>query len=458
MHWMAVFPKNHNANNNDDDDDDDDEWGNEFVLSETTTTTWKDPYYDIFLPPPFLDKHRNIGYHRFVFSELVGYIDPQRPNLPGWLGHLAATTNNNIQNGKRSRRRIPNCCIVPLWRATPLCALVATESMPKHTPLIVSDESSNPTTNMTQQQQNQQQQQRQHELYVQMYHLWYRYRSELMELQGYLQMAIPSSLLPTPPSSSSSSTTVSGPSPSTTNGPTPTTLTKSSSRSIFVTPIGTFHDVNRTYPNLGILHSQPDVIFVDDFFTHDECDRLIKKAKPYVVPCWIKDPQTGRTVLDPSSRTSTNTNIPQREIPTLVQKLTTLLQCDANRLEMIQVIHYSKGQYFRRHTDGFMGPTTACGFEQSARLVTLFCYLNTPPRGGITYFPKINLSVKPHRGRAVLHFPTTLEMMEDFDTEHEGCPADDDKWLLVTWVWMHPRKEGTMYTEEQMFDLSDDII
>ena len=222
------------------------------------------------------------------------------------------------------------------------------------------------------------------------------------------------------------------------------------------TPGMPFHAINRDYPGMNTLNSDPDVLEVACFLSDDECDRLIAKARKALLPCVTKNPSTGSVEIDPD-RTSTNANIPQAEVSSIVAKICRLANCEAGQLEIFQVLHYDKGQRFNLHTDGFRGPTTACGFENSGRLVTIFCYLNDVAMGGETRFPELGLDVKPSKGKAVIHFPTTTGFEEDPRTEHEGVAAVDEKWLFVTWVWMNSRSDE-LYAESKLPFLSNDII
>ena len=164
----------------------------------------------------------------------------------------------------------------------------------------------------------------------------------------------------------------------------------------------------------------------------------------------------GAIELDPD-RTSTNANVPRAEVPSIVSRLVRLAGCDEEQLETFQVVHYTAGQRFLPHTDGFDGPTSACGFERSGRLCTIFCYLNDVVAGGETHFPQLGLTIAPQKGVAVVHFPTSLSLEQDAATEHEGAAAVDDKWLLATWVWAHHRTDAT-YAEGRFPTLSEDII
>jgi hypothetical protein len=325
-------------------------------------------------------------------NQLLIDVNPERPSLSGWLGHLVSVNNDYA-----------NCQIVPLL--PPICALVSTTSVAKGKVLFLGRGpiASRPTDVIKK-----------------------RYYGEIVELESYLRMAHPKQEV--------------DPGLNQAN----------------LVPRMAFHAINRHYPGIKILSSDPDVLEIEHFLTSDECDRLIAKARPNLKPCLTKNPRTGAVEMDPD-RTSTNANIPQCEVPTIVSKILHLANCDASRLEILQVLHYENGQHFAPHTDGFRGPTTACGFENSGRLVTIFCYLNTVAKGGETRFTELGLDVKPSKGKAVMHFPATVGLEEDPRTEHEGAPTVDEKWLLVTWVWMNSRVD-TQYAESNLPCLSSDIV
>jgi hypothetical protein len=268
-----------------------------------------------------------------------------------------------------------------------------------------------------------------------------QYRGEIAELEQYLRMAMPQP--------SGEIAQAAGPS--------------SNQES---TSFASYHSINSEYPGIKTLHKDPNVLEIDNFLTHGECDRIIAKAQPHLIPCVTKNPTTGAVEVDPD-RTSANANVPQVEIPTIVSKVMELTSIDdPSRLEIFQVLRYTNGQEFKEHTDGFSGPTIACGYKDSGRLVTIFCYLNDVEKGGETRFTQLRadgedrstpLDVIPAKGKAVIHFPATYGLEQDPRTEHQGMKAIDEKWLLVTWVWLHPRSDD-MYSEKYLPPLSADII
>lgn len=330
----------------------------------------------------------------------------------GWMGHLAATSSSPTKMATATTRRADknietdrvqstfNCQVVPLLGALPLCALVATEAIPKGTALVEVDERDDEAVE---------------ELALQVLQ---RYKPEIAELRSYMAMAHPFPAYQPPAK----------------------------------LPAMKFHNIDTHGLKSSLLHADPHVLQVDDFLTSAECEAIIDWARPRLAPCLVKNAETGRVETDPT-RTSTNANIPQSAVPTVTDKVCQLLQAPSSRhLEIFQVLRYTAGQTFVPHTDGFDGPVDACGFEQSGRLVTLFCYLNTmpPQTGGETRFTQLSsdnggdetLLVAPVAGKAVLHFPNSVDLQEDSRTEHESIPVvDGEKWLFVTWCWKHARAD-----------------
>jgi prolyl 4-hydroxylase len=333
---------------------------------------------------------------------LFSMFFPEKQPISGWLGgRMKAASSQNSES---------NCITLPLPGAAPLCAVVATKDVTEGEEIIQTMQPLKPAVI--------------EELKESVAR---EYRRELATLQMYIEAACETAQ---------------------------SSAVESDSKS--EQQLGPFHQLNQQYPGLKQIHKDPEIYSIDNFLTDDECDRLIAKSQPHLVPCLVKNDKTGKPEQDPV-RTSTNTNVPQSEVPSIVEKITNVAKCNADQLEILQVLNYKKGQEFIPHTDGFSGKFDACGFEQASRQATIFCYLNDVAEGGSTNFPEIGLSIQPKKGTAVIHFPADLELREDTRTLHQGSPAIDEKWLLTTWVWNRPRSDE-MYAESKLPSLSSDII
>lgn len=88
-------------------------------------------------------------------------------------------------------------------------------------------------------------------------------------------------------------------------------------------------------------------------------------------------------------------------------------------LEPAQLLHYSTGQFYKRHFD--TGP-------QFRRVVSALLYLNDVEEGGETHFNNFNLSVQPKAGRLVI-FPSNYAY-----THQAMPPVNGDKFVIVYWA------------------------
>jgi hypothetical protein len=58
---------------------------------------------------------------------------------------------------------------------------------------------------------------------------------------------------------------------------------------------------------------------------------------------------------------------------------------------------------------------------------------------------------------ALLHFPASLGFMHDPRTLHAGSAAIDEKWIFVTWMWMHSRTPESVL-ERDVPQLSPSLV
>eukprot|EP00537_Pseudo-nitzschia_pungens_P006557 CAMPEP_0172363298 /NCGR_PEP_ID=MMETSP1060-20121228/6702_1 /TAXON_ID=37318 /ORGANISM="Pseudo-nitzschia pungens, Strain cf. cingulata" /LENGTH=560 /DNA_ID=CAMNT_0013086019 /DNA_START=126 /DNA_END=1808 /DNA_ORIENTATION=- len=351
--------------------------------------------------------------------------NPDRANVPGWLGHLCgrspSDSSNAAANANDNANANANCAAIPVEGAVPLVMVVATREIPGGAELV-RDVATNRGEAIVR------------DRITQSGKLAMgKYAVPIAELKGFTDMVY---------------------GVQTENGSTEDEDDKAANAET-IDPSAR-KSINLDYPGLVEFHSDPDVYAVDQFLSADECDRIVAKCEPHTAPCVVV---TDELEVGPDDRTRTSTEaiLPRAEAPTIVAKLTELLECSEDQLEILQVLRYQTGQEFKPHTDGFDGPVTASGFRNSGRLVTVFVYLNDVRRGGHTEFPELGFTVAPKKGSAIVHFPASVGLEEDPRTVHRGMPAIDEKWLLATWVWKHERTDEA-YAESRLPTLGRDVI
>ncbi len=132
-----------------------------------------------------------------------------------------------------------------------------------------------------------------------------------------------------------------------------------------------------------------------------------------------------------------------------------VLSSPAAYFEAPTVINYEKDQALAPHYDANRSASVEDANRGGQTLSTLLVYLNDVERGGTTKFGKLpaitqtkssssslkqrqvigdpNLNIIPRKGDALLFFPADAKGNFDERTEHEGCPAVDEKWIARIW-------------------------
>lgn len=119
----------------------------------------------------------------------------------------------------------------------------------------------------------------------------------------------------------------------------------------------------------------------------------------------------------------------------------------ASFFEAPTVISYEKDQALAPHYDANRSADVEDANRGGQTLATLIVYLNDVQQGGTTKFGKLpaavdyefqvkgdrNLNIIPTKGDAILFFPADKYGAFDERTEHEGCPAYDEKWIARIW-------------------------
>ena len=124
------------------------------------------------------------------------------------------------------------------------------------------------------------------------------------------------------------------------------------------------------------------------------------------------------------------------------------LQNEAALFEAPTIIRYEAGQVLKPHFDANKDADTEDVSRGGQTLATLIVYLNDVANGGRTRFGKLpaihatieepHLTISPKAGDALLFFPADKFGRFDERTEHEGCPAIDEKWIAR--IWRHSKR------------------
>ncbi len=186
--------------------------------------------------------------------------------------------------------------------------------------------------------------------------------------------------------------------------------------------------------------NEPCIVLYENVLSDDECDAMVELAKPSMTPSRTHDQTTAELVVR-DFRSSNGCFFKRNQtelVHTIEQRLAELAQWPVDHGEGLQVLQYRPGGEYRPHFDFFPPekPTSRISLKNGGqRVATLIVYLNTVEDGGETYFPELDLKIKPVKGNALYFSYCDSEDDLDRKTLHGGAPpSKGDKWIMTKWM------------------------
>lgn len=214
------------------------------------------------------------------------------------------------------------------------------------------------------------------------------------------------------------------------------------------------------FDRFRVLHTDPMVLAIDDFFTHEECDRYVQisldseagdaKEENDKQPMLLGQSQTvGKDSRSKAQRTSTTWFHHYEGVPELMARASRLLGLEdgIRRFEEPQTVRYRRNERFTWHLDALAPDEATKGAGQ--RFATLLVYLTdlSAEDGGATMFRDLGgegggpLKVRPKKGSALLFFPSAGGIPDaPFDVrtlhcgEAVGMDSENEKWIAQLWL------------------------
>lgn len=180
-----------------------------------------------------------------------------------------------------------------------------------------------------------------------------------------------------------------------------------------------------------------DIQEIPNFLTHEECNKIIELSNGKLFPSKIYT--QNEDLLSNDSRISqqcwlTDDDPVIKDISERIKQFTNTI----GQQEPLQVVNYPKGGFFSPHYDACEGDKEFCSRMNGLdgpRLFTVLLYLNDNFDGGETVFPKINKSVKPEKGKAVIFRNVDKNGVVITQALHGGEPIKSgEKWIANKWI------------------------
>ena len=186
--------------------------------------------------------------------------------------------------------------------------------------------------------------------------------------------------------------------------------------------------------------AQPVIALLDNLFSEEECDELIRLSRIKLQRSTIVDPTTGKhEVIDDRSSFGTFFTLNENPfIAALDRRIADVMHWPIENGEGLQILNYKVDGEYKTHFDYFPpeDPGSAAHIAKGGqRVSTLVMYLNDVERGGETLFPHVQLSVVPKKGSAVYFEYCNSLGQVDAHTLHGGNPVmEGEKWIATKWM------------------------
>ncbi|WP_082236066.1 2OG-Fe(II) oxygenase [Halobacillus massiliensis] len=174
---------------------------------------------------------------------------------------------------------------------------------------------------------------------------------------------------------------------------------------------------------------EPKIAILGNIVTDAECEELIRLSKDR-----LNRSKIGAQHEVNNIRTSSSTFLPDDDITAarIEKRIAQIMNVPVEHGEGLHILNYKQGQEYKAHYDYFKSKVKTVN---NPRISTLVLYLNDVEEGGETYFPKMNLSVSPHKGMGVYFEYFYSNPVINERTLHGGYPVTArEKWAATMWV------------------------
>lgn len=198
------------------------------------------------------------------------------------------------------------------------------------------------------------------------------------------------------------------------------------------------------------LHPKLNLWKISNFVSNEEIDGLLKDAER---KGYQRSEVDSKDESMTPSRTSTTSFMDEKDTPvglSIAQRVMAIVETQT--LEGIQVQRYYKDQKYNPHYDTFESKD---GADQ--RSYTAMIYLNDVPKGGGTYFPKVDFRAFPEKGAVLIWNNLDKKGCRDTNTLHMGEPVEEGSKYIVTYWFRKDSEPFCNQSKREKFnmDLTD---
>lgn len=207
-----------------------------------------------------------------------------------------------------------------------------------------------------------------------------------------------------------------------------------------------------------------EIIQLENFLSDEECDRIVELIDANAGLSYMDGGSADIAVYSPTIRNSTTTVLDDSSgfLRDIKQRVADHLQVDISFGQQLEGQRYQEGQYFLLHQDWFDGRSffNMCLFSGN-RTWTFLMYVQDTEEGGETYFPRLDVRIKPRKGLAILWPNIHPDRTVIHESVHEGLVVTKGSKYIVTSWWregvsslLEDVRLGTLYRDAERVALA----
>ena len=203
--------------------------------------------------------------------------------------------------------------------------------------------------------------------------------------------------------------------------------------------------------NINIRCSDPKIFIIDNFITENECNHLINIGKSDLMNSVVSDNSGGFISKGRTSKTSW-IDLDKDNITNEISKnISDLVNIPIENSEKFQLVYYNINNEYKQHYDSWdhngSEKTLRCIKYGGPRILTALLYLNNVEEGGTTYFTKLDIDIKPEKGRLLI-FENVYKnsINKHLLSEHTGKQVIKGEKYIVN-LWFRQFNRSKLYSE-----------
>jgi hypothetical protein len=210
----------------------------------------------------------------------------------------------------------------------------------------------------------------------------------------------------------------------------------------------TFKRPDYSQHNLQYLNKDISLATSDNFLNAFECAWLKCRSQASLEPSMVVNAENGEKIQSPvrtNQFSQLTPNLNDWVLLDIEQRIAKLIQLPITHGEVSNILYYQKGNEYKAHYDFFhpKDPGSELAMQDGGqRVKTVLCYLSPAPKGGETYFPRIDEKLAGLAGQLIVFDNVSKQLAPLPLSLHQSLPvASGEKWLLSKWY----RQNETSY-------------